>query len=91
MSIEKLNPKTAPEIGKFNVCAKQCQNCLFGKNPLVSESRKEEIIAGCLKSDKHFTCHKYTNVCCNGFWRRFSKSVLTTRIALSFDRVEFIR
>lgn len=85
------NRLEAREIGRLNVRAKQCQNCLFGNSPLVSPERKQEIIEGCLKSDSHFNCHEFKNVCCQGFWHTHSKDVLTTRLALAFESVEFIR
>lgn len=49
---------------------KQCSQCLFGKNRIVSATRKAEIVRNCKRTDTHFVCHKSPRgeeVVCGGF------------------------
>lgn len=49
-----------------------CNNCLFTENKIVSESRKEEILARCKSNNTQFICHKASakkmRVVCRGFY-----------------------
>ena len=44
----------------FKVKKKCCGQCLFSKNKIVSDTRKANILKGCVTNDNHFTCHKAT-------------------------------
>ena len=52
----------------FRVCAERCDECLFSTNKIVSNARRAEVLAECEKKDKHFICHKHSDVCCRGFF-----------------------
>lgn len=58
--------------GKFEVMAERCDQCLYGKNRIVSNARFKAIIASIERKDCHFICHKATivgrDVCCRGDW-----------------------
>jgi hypothetical protein len=68
------------KIGEFimglDVCKKQCNQCLFSKNRIVSEKRFIEIIKDCAVKDTYFICHKASiakkDICCRGFYEQFS-------------------
>ncbi len=51
-----------------------CKQCLFSKNKIVSDERKEQILEDCEKNNKHFMCHKATikglNVTCHAFYKQ---------------------
>lgn len=51
---------------------KNCNNCLFTKNKIVSESRKAEVLERCKKNKTQFICHKASakkmKVICRGFY-----------------------
>lgn len=70
--------KQATEIEKAlskpqKVCSKSYDQCLFTKNKIVTDERKQEILDGCEREQTHFICHKGSiageNVVCNGFFR----------------------
>jgi hypothetical protein len=67
---EKLNQALSQNQ---KVCARQCDQCLFSKNKLVDEERKQELLFQCEREQTHFVCHKGStvgqNVVCNGFFR----------------------
>jgi hypothetical protein len=63
------------------IFTRQCSNCLFSKNRIVSKERAEEIVSNCHSRKSTFTCHKskrkgkFSDVMCAGFWRNeFSES-----------------
>lgn len=53
------------------VADKPCNECLFSKDRIVSDSAKEHILAGCYRDGSYFICHKATlagrAVICHGF------------------------
>ena len=57
---------------------KQCNQCLFSENKIVSEERKAQILSECLQNQKFFVCHKSTiedgNTCCKGFYELIIRS-----------------
>jgi hypothetical protein len=57
---------------KVDITSERCDQCLFGKNKLVSNKRRREILKQCSKNDVHFECHKGTikgkKVMCRGFF-----------------------
>jgi hypothetical protein len=60
----------------FKVQKKQCNQCLFGPNKIVSDARRRQIIKDCVEEDTYFNCHKGTikgidSLCCRGFWDAF--------------------
>jgi hypothetical protein len=84
-------PKVLPDL-KLKVCKKQCDQCLFSKNRIVTLSRKKEILKGCIDEDKHFECHKGTiigiPIVCRGFYNQMSSKII--RIAQSMDWITFV-
>ena len=79
----------------LKVCNKQCNECLFTKNSLVtSEVVANQIIEKCLANDTFFQCHKGTivneNICCRGFYEKYNKDVLALRLAQFLNVVEFV-
>lgn len=55
----------------LRVAAKRCDQCLFGKNKVVSDTRRDDILRECARKDRYFECHKGTlrgdKVVCAGF------------------------
>lgn len=54
------------------VCSHRCDQCLFSKNKIVSNKRREQIIRECLQNDQPFLCHKGSiagreHLYCRGF------------------------
>ena len=58
-------------MNNLKVCSHKCDECLFSKDKIVSNERKEEILEGCQREEKYFVCHKSTikgeEVVCAGF------------------------
>jgi hypothetical protein len=62
----------------FKVCAERCDQCLFSKTPIVSDTRRKQVLRDCARRDTHFICHKHghgaggelagEDVCCRGFY-----------------------
>ena len=56
----------------FYVLDKPCNQCLYGKNKIVSDDRKKQLLKGLENRDDYFICHKATIknkvVACRGDW-----------------------
>lgn len=79
--------------GKFRVCAKRCNECLFSQNKIVNDARRTEVLAQCKKEDSFFICHKHSNVCCRGFFDTQDPTII--QVAKRFelmglDVIEFV-
>lgn len=79
--------------GGFRVCSKQCGNCLFGKDRIVSASRMKEVVKSCIDGDKHFICHEHSivgqDVMCRGYYDRGLPSQMR-RIAERLGVLRFV-
>lgn len=73
----------------LNVVKAQCDQCLFGKNKVVSEARKEDLIRKCVKSDSYFVCHKTEDAVCAGFFARYSTNLI--RIMGRMNGINFVK
>lgn len=75
----------------MEVQSKKCDQCLFSKNLIVSEKRREQIIQRCIANDKYFVCHKGSlvsrDVCCRGFWDNFKDRFNLGRIVQRLNMV----
>lgn len=78
----------------FKVYDKECDQCLFGKNRIVSLERKAELVKGFVRKQSHFICHKSTiegkEIVCKGFYDKMGHVSQTVRIAERLKSVEFI-
>jgi len=58
---------------EFKVAKTSCKQCLFSKNKIVSDDRKQEVLDS-IDDGSHFTCHLASrcgqDVCCRGFYDR---------------------
>lgn len=56
----------------FEIMAERCNQCLYGKNKIVSNKRRAEILKHLNAKDDFFICHKATLagriVACRGDW-----------------------
>lgn len=53
--------------GLLKRCSKRCDQCLFSDAKIVSDARRDQVIAECLERNNHFVCHKFDDVACRGF------------------------
>ena len=64
----------------FKVKKKCCGKCLFGANKIVSDERKDGILAECHRDDSYFICHEGTAVgepiCCRAFFDKYDCSMI---------------
>lgn len=71
-----------------------CDQCLFSKARIVSEKRAREVVATCLREDRHFECHKGTlegeEIVCANFYKKHGKDVRSIRLAHALDVVRFV-
>jgi hypothetical protein len=76
----------------FKVCERECSQCLFSSNRIVSSTRMAEVLRDCQRKDTHFVCHKASiegeNVACRGWYDRFSSNL--SRIAGRLGVIEFV-
>ena len=77
----------------FKVMENRCDECLFGKDKIVSNKRRAEIIRGLDREDSYFICHKATiagqRIACRGDWDQRGCGQLG-RIAGRCNAVEFV-
>lgn len=77
---------------RLKVCQKQCDQCLFSKNRIVTLARKKEILKDAIEKDRHFECHKGTMIgipiVCRGFYDRMTSQLI--RIAQKMDWITFV-
>ncbi len=78
----------------FQVCAKQCDQCLFNSNRIVSKARVRQVLKQAECHDSHFVCHKYSrhgaDVCCRGFYDANPMKTNLMRIAHRLNMVQFV-
>ena len=71
---------------------KCCGKCLFGKNKIVNDARKSQILRDCERNDAHFTCHEATienrDVVCAGFYNTRTTNLI--RISQRLGMVDFV-
>lgn len=77
----------------FDVCEKQCDQCLFTPNRVVSKARMAQILRNCRAKDIHFVCHKGSmsgndELCCRGFFDTQTSNLM--RIAQRLNAVRFV-
>ena len=76
----------------FKVEKECCGQCLFGKDKIVSNKRRKDILNDCRKNDSHFICHKATiegkDVCCKGFYDSQTSNMI--RISQRLGMVKFV-
>ena len=73
----------------FKVMEKRCDQCLFGKDKIVSNARRAEIIREIERKDSYFNCHKATKVACRGDWDQRGCGQMG-RISSRLNAVEFV-
>jgi hypothetical protein len=76
----------------LEVKEKQCDQCLFSKNRIVSAKRMKDILQGCARKDTHFICHKGTienkDIVCRGFFENRTSQLI--RIACRLNAIKFV-
>ena len=58
----------------MKIMEKECDQCLYGPNKIVSNSRRSQILRDIAERDDYFICHKATlvgeRIACRGDWDR---------------------
>lgn len=76
---------------------KQCCNeCLMGKNKVVSDERRTELLQEITSVQGYFVCHKASiagdqEVCCKGFYDKLGHTSQMIRISERLNMVEYIK
>src|SRR5258708_5031953 len=77
----------------FKVMNRQCDQCLYGPNKVVSDMRRRQILSEIKRKDCNFVCHKSSilgeEVCCLGDWDARAGGQLG-RIMGRLNAVEFV-
>lgn len=78
----------------FQVARRQCGNCLFSRNKIVSDKAKIEVLDQCRRNDTYFVCHhasmKNKEICCRGFYEKDPGATNLMRIAARLGAVDFV-
>jgi hypothetical protein len=78
----------------FEVCEKQCNQCLFSNNKIVPDSRKKSLLKKIVREQGYFECHKATiagkNTCCKGFYDKLGMESQMIRIAGRLNAIKFV-
>lgn len=78
----------------LKVCSKQCNECLFSSNKIVSEERKNELLQGIKRDNSFFVCHKSTikneTAMCRGFYERNKSSSLLIYLGHILKLIQFV-
>lgn len=74
----------------LKIMKKKCDQCLFSKNKIVSDSRKKGIIKECKERQNHFVCHKTDNVVCAGFNEKLGEYAQSIRMAGRLGIIEYV-
>lgn len=84
--------RSAPKIQGLAVAHRRCDQCLFGPNKIVSDARRDQVLAECAAEDRYFVCHKASQrgdeVVCAGFvesFRRGERNAQGLRLAVALD------
>ena len=76
----------------FKVKKERCDECLYSKDKVVSNKRRNQLLSDLRKSDGHFICHKATingeDTCCSGFYESTSTNMI--RISQRLGVVQFV-
>lgn len=73
------------------VLQRPCKQCLYSRQKIVSDVRRDEIIADCARTEQNFTCHvasaERVDAVCHGHWTRNRTATLRNRLAVVWQRV----
>lgn len=76
----------------LQVKKKCCGKCLFGKNKIVTDARKANILKRCARDDSHFICHEATidkkEIVCAGFYNIGTSQMI--RISQRLGMIELV-
>ncbi len=76
----------------MKISNKCCGQCLFSKNKIVSDDRKEQLLDKIKDEDSHFICHKATianqDIVCRGFYENKTSNLI--RISERLNMIEFV-
>jgi hypothetical protein len=76
------------------VMAKRCAQCLYSDNKIVSDARRDQLLADCAKTERGFTCHKATHArmdaMCRAHWDATKNVTLRNRLAQRLKVVRFV-
>ena len=72
----------------LKVKKKCCGQCLFSKNKIVSDKRKDQLLNEIEMEDGHFICHKSNDHVCRGFYEKKTSNMI--RISQRLGMVEFV-
>lgn len=76
----------------MEVKKKCCGQCLFSKNKIVSDERKENLLSDIKREDTHFICHKASiegkDHVCRGFYDKKTSNMI--RISQRLNMIKFV-
>lgn len=77
------------------VCDKMCDECLYSKNKLVSDSRKEQILYQLEQVNDYFICHKASlvneRVMCRGYYEKNKTDTYNNPVILLAAKLKVLK
>ncbi len=78
----------------LDVRYRQCSECLYSARKVVSDARRDAIVAHCARTEQGFSCHKATDagvdVMCRAHWERTKDATVRNRLAQQLGVVRFV-
>jgi hypothetical protein len=91
-SLEDSMPRHDRSI--LRVMNKPCDECLYSNKKIVSDKRRDQLVALCAAEGTHFVCHKASDagedVMCRGHWDRTKNDTLRNRLAQALGVVVLV-
>lgn len=74
---------------------KRCNECLFSKNKVVSDERRDDVLETCMRRGAHFECHKASKhkleAVCRGFYDSEEHTTRLIHVARLLKAVRFVK
>lgn len=78
----------------LRVCHKQCDQCLYGNNKIVSDSRKKDVLQELEQENDYFICHKASiareKVMCRGYYEGHKTKSILILLGHSLKTIRFV-
>lgn len=79
---------------QLKVCDKQCDECLFTKNKIVTDKRRDELLSTVDARTDYFICHKASivgeKVMCRGFYEKYGNVSILISLGKSLNLISFV-
>jgi hypothetical protein len=79
---------------ELKICERMCDQCLYSKNKIVGDARRDEILRNLGNGDDYFICHKASivneKVMCRGYYEANKDSSLLIILGRHLSTIRFV-